>query len=66
MHAYYVAVVRPNAESFFAQAKVKMQLDPNYQMPQSLWVILKDYEQEACFVLMFWAFAIRAGASCRS
>jgi biopolymer transport protein ExbB/TolQ len=58
VHAYYVAVVRPNADSFLTQERVKLASDPNYQIPQSLWVILKDYEQEACFILMFWAFAI--------
>ncbi len=58
VHAYYVAVVRPGAESFLTQEWAKLKLDPNYQVPQSLYVILRDYEQEACFVLMFWALAI--------
>ena len=27
-------------------------------LERSAWVVLKDYEQEACFVLMLWAMAI--------
>ena len=25
---------------------------------RSAWVVLKDYEQESCFILMFWVLAI--------
>jgi len=31
---------------------------PDYIAPRSIYVILKDYEQETCFVLAFWSFAI--------
>lgn len=58
VHAVYVAVIRPNAEVFQTQEWAKAKLDPNYEIPQSIYVILKDYEQEACFVLMLWAMAI--------
>jgi len=58
VHACYVAIVRPAAESFLTQERAKAKLDPSYEIPQSFYVILRDYEQEACFVLMFWALAI--------
>ena len=35
-----------------------MQEEENYTPPRSVWVLIKDYEQESCFVLMLWAFAI--------
>ena len=35
-----------------------MALDENYVPQRSAYVVIKDYEQEACFVLMFWAIAI--------
>jgi len=35
-----------------------MQADPDYVGQRSLYVVLKDYEQESTFVLMFWALAI--------
>jgi biopolymer transport protein ExbB/TolQ len=58
VHALYVAVIRPDAREFLAQETQAMQADPNYVPKRSLPVIIKDYEQEACFILMFWAFAI--------
>ena len=35
-----------------------MQVDPTYVQERSVWVIVRDFEQEACFVLMLWAIAI--------
>jgi biopolymer transport protein ExbB/TolQ len=58
VHAVYVAVIRPNAESFLTQERAKAKVDAGYEIPQSIYVILRDYEQESCFVLMFWALAI--------
>jgi biopolymer transport protein ExbB/TolQ len=58
VHAVYVAAIRPNAETHLAQERAKAKLDPSYEIPQSVFVILRDYEQEACFVLMLWAMAI--------
>jgi|TARA_Y100000310_G_C20545644_1_gene745427 biopolymer transport protein ExbB/TolQ len=58
VHASYVAVIRPNAETFLAEEKASMAIDPNYVPQHSASVVVKDFEQEACFVLMLWAFAI--------
>ena len=58
VHAIYVAVIRPDARAFMEQEAQAMQADPNYVAERSLAVVIKDYEQEACFILMFWAFAI--------
>jgi biopolymer transport protein ExbB/TolQ len=58
VHAIYVAVIRPDARAFMEQEAQNMQADPNYVAKRSLAVIVKDYEQEACFILMLWAFAI--------
>ena len=58
VHALYVAVIRPNARAFLEKEVQAMQADPEYVPERSLPVIIKDYEQEACFILMFWAFAI--------
>ena len=35
-----------------------MQSDPGYVQQRSFFVVVKDYEQETCFVLMLWAFSI--------
>ncbi len=58
VHAIYVAVIRPNARAFMEQEAQAMQVNSDYVRERSLAVIIKDYEQEACFILMIWAFAI--------
>jgi biopolymer transport protein ExbB/TolQ len=37
-----------------------MRVDPDYEQQQSAWVILRDYEQEACLILMLWALSLMA------
>lgn len=58
VQAYYMSVVRPNAAEAIAEQNRLMEEDPDYVPERSVWVLVKDYEQEACFILMFWAFAI--------
>ena len=58
VHAVYVTLVRPQASAFLEQEAVNMQADPGYVQQRSFWVVIKDYEQETCFVLMLWAIAI--------
>jgi biopolymer transport protein ExbB/TolQ len=60
VHAFYVAVVRPKADAILADQVARMQHDPDYVQERSLWVVIRDFEQEACFVLMLWALAIMA------
>ena len=58
VHLVYVTVIRPNADAMIAaQAELAAQ-GGDYIPVRSLYVVLKDYEQESCFVLMFWAIAI--------
>jgi len=58
VHAVYVAVIRPNADAFLAEQAARLQEDKSYITERSVYVIIRDYEQETCFVLMFWALAI--------
>lgn len=58
VHAFYVTVVRPEAQRFLEQEAVNMKADPLYVQQSSFFVVIKDYEQEACLVLMLWALAI--------
>lgn len=58
VHLVYITVIRPNADAILEQqAEIAAQGDP-YVQDRSLYVVLKDFEQEACFVLMLWAMAI--------
>jgi biopolymer transport protein ExbB/TolQ len=58
VHGAYVSVVRPNAEAELAEQRALVARQPDAEVESSVYVILKDYEQEACFVLMLWALAI--------
>jgi biopolymer transport protein ExbB/TolQ len=58
VHAFYVSIVRPNATEVLEQQAIEAANNPDYIRERSTWVLVKDLEQEACFVLMFWALAI--------
>jgi biopolymer transport protein ExbB/TolQ len=60
VHSFYVTVVRPRAEVDLAVQTARMQEDPDAVPERSVWVIIRDFEQEACFVLMLWAMAMMA------
>ena len=58
VHAFYVSIVRPNANEILEQQAIEAAANPDYIRERSNWVLIKDLEQEACFILMFWALAI--------
>lgn len=60
IHALYVGVVRPRAELADAVRAEAIAADAEAAPPRSLWVVIRDYEQELCFILMFWALALLA------
>ena len=37
---------------------VQISSNPNYVPERSAFVVIKDYEQEACFILMLWAMSL--------
>ena len=58
VHAFYVIMVRPNADAVLAEQARLMRTNPEYVQERSVWVVIKDFEQEATFVLALWALAI--------
>ena len=62
VHTLYVGLVRPNAEAVLAQERQLIaqqeETGQTVQIERSAWVVLKDYEQESCFILMLWVMAI--------
>jgi len=58
VHAFYVSIVRPNAAQVIEEQSQAAAVDPDYVRERSTWVVIKDFEQESCFILMFWALAI--------
>lgn len=59
VHAAYVGLVRPNAEAVLAYEAAMIDAGTPTD-ERSVWVVIKDYEQEACFILMLWAMSIMA------
>ncbi len=58
VHAFYVSVVRPNAAQIIEQENIMAEQDPDFVRGRSVWILVKDLEEESCFILMFWALAI--------
>jgi biopolymer transport protein ExbB/TolQ len=65
VHTFYVSVVRPNAAEVIVEQNRLVEEDPDYVRERSVWVLIKDFEQEACFILMLWALAIMGYKSVR-
>jgi biopolymer transport protein ExbB/TolQ len=60
VHAAYVTLIRPSAAEIVQEQTLRIAEDVTYTPERSIFVLIRDFEQEACFVLMFWAFAIMA------
>jgi biopolymer transport protein ExbB/TolQ len=62
VHTIYVGLVRPNAAAVLAaeQQAIAAQgaTGEIVTIERSAWVVLKDYEQESCFILMLWVMSI--------
>jgi len=58
VHAIWTAWVRPNAQAVLQVQSEAMSKDPNFVPERSLFVIMKDWEQESCVILMLWAVAM--------
>ena len=58
VHAIYVALIRPNAEAFQTEEKIRLEQNTDYEPQRSIYVVLRDFEQEVCFILMLWALSI--------
>ncbi len=58
VHGIYVSVVRPAADAELRADQIAMQEDTAYVPQRSVYVIIRDFEQEACFVLFLWAISI--------
>ncbi len=58
VHAIYVSIVRPNAAALIEEQAIQINQNPDYVPERSLYIVIKDYEQESCFILMLWAFSL--------
>ncbi len=58
VHAVYVSIVRPNAREVLQEQAIQINMNPDYVPERSPYVVIRDFEQEACFILMLWAFSL--------
>ena len=58
LHLVYITLIRPNATAILEVRAEQAAAGEAVDEEQSLYVVLKDYEQESCFILMLWAIAM--------
>ncbi len=58
VHLIYVTIIRPNADALLSDQAERSAAGEAFVPQRSLYVVLRDYEQESCFILMFWSLAI--------
>ena len=58
VHAIYVSIIRPNASAVLEEQTIQMNANPDYVPERSTYVVIRDFEQEACFILALWAMSL--------
>ena len=58
VHLVYVTTIRPNANAILEIRAEQAAMGEPISDERSLYVVLRDYEQEFCFILGLWAMAI--------
>ena len=58
VHAIYVSIIRPNASAILEEQAIQINSNPSYVPERSAYVVVRDFEQETCFILMLWAMSL--------
>ncbi len=58
VHAVYVGAIRPAADAQIRQEMELQAAGEDFVPERSFAVVIRDFEQEACFILLIWALAI--------
>jgi biopolymer transport protein ExbB/TolQ len=58
VQTFYAIVVRPRAEALLQLQREQARFDPTLKADRSIFVIIKDYEQESCIVLLLWSITL--------
>jgi biopolymer transport protein ExbB/TolQ len=61
VHASYVGIVRPLAQEQMVAEQIALSENPEATQERSVWIILRDPEQEICIILLLWALLIMGG-----
>ena len=66
VHTVYVTLVRPTAAAVIEEQAIQIEENKEYVPERSIYVLVKDFEQESCFILLIWAMAIMSFKAVRS
>lgn len=58
VHTLYVMVVWPASDALLAEQRARQVAGESAELPRSIYIVLKDYEQESEIILALWAMAI--------
>ena len=58
IHASYVAWIRPQGTAIIEAEQARLRADPNYVPQRSVYLVVKDFEQEAEIIHFVWAMLI--------
>ena len=58
VHALYVGAIRPAADAEIQREMALQAAGEDFVPERSFTVVIRDFEQEACFILLIWALAI--------
>ena len=60
IHTAFTLYVRPKADNWVEEQRAAIAADPKHVATGSIWVIIKDYEQEAAIISALWAVGLSA------
>ena len=58
VHGIYIGVIRPTADAQLAAQAAMQAAGEDVVTQRTLAIVIRDLEQEACFILLLWALAI--------
>jgi len=58
VHTIYISIIRPNAEAILREQQARQDAGEVFEVERSVYTVIKDLEQETCFILALWAIAI--------
>lgn len=60
VHAVYVTMIRPQANALLEEQRIQQETTGSYEVKRSIYIVVKDPEQEICMILGLWVIAIIA------
>jgi len=58
VHLFYIVWVRPQAEATLTEERRRAEAGESFVAERTVWVVIKDYEQETVFILALWSLSM--------